>query len=103
MSSARSTRPARRNRHQPSRGHARRRLLGVDHRQPQQPGGVGVSNTLMTDASIYARRNLEHIRQVPEKLTNVTVQPLMFVVLFAYVFGGAIQVGGAGYKEYLIG
>ena len=57
----------------------------------------------MTDASIFARRNLEHIRQVPEKLTNVTIQPLMFVVLFAYVFGGAIQVGGAGYKEYLIG
>ncbi|HEY4608553.1 MAG TPA: ABC transporter permease [Ilumatobacteraceae bacterium] len=62
-----------------------------------------MSNTLMTDASIYARRNLEHIRQVPEKLTNVTIQPLMFVVLFAYVFGGAIKVGGAGYKEYLIG
>jgi len=62
-----------------------------------------MSNTLMTDATIYARRNLEHIRQVPEKLTNVTIQPLMFVVLFAYVFGGAIHVGGAGYKEYLIG
>jgi len=61
-----------------------------------------MSNTLMTDASIFARRNLEHIRQVPEKLTNVTIQPLMFVVLFAYVFGGAIKVGGAGYKEYLI-
>jgi ABC-2 type transport system permease protein len=62
-----------------------------------------MSNTLMTDATIFARRNLEHIRQVPEKLTNVTVQPLMFVLLFAYVFGGAIKVGGAGYKEYLIG
>jgi ABC-2 type transport system permease protein len=62
-----------------------------------------MSNTLMTDATIFARRNLEHIRQVPEKLTNVTVQPLMFVLLFAYVFGGAIKVDGAGYKEYLIG
>ncbi len=62
-----------------------------------------MSNTLMTDATIFARRNLEHIRQVPEKLTNVTIQPLMFVVLFAYVFGGAIKVDGAGYKEYLIG
>ena len=61
------------------------------------------SNTLVTEATIFARRNLEHIRQVPEKLTNVTVQPLMFVLLFAYVFGGAIKVGGAGYKEYLIG
>jgi ABC-2 type transport system permease protein len=62
-----------------------------------------MSNTLITDATIFARRNLEHIRQVPEKLTNVTVQPLMFVLLFAYVFGGAIKVGGAGYKEYLVG
>jgi ABC-2 type transport system permease protein len=62
-----------------------------------------MSNTLLAEATIFARRNLEHIRQVPEKLTNVTVQPLMFVLLFAYVFGGAIKVGGAGYKEYLIG
>jgi ABC transporter DrrB family efflux protein len=61
------------------------------------------THTLLTDSTIFARRNLEHIRQVPEKLTNVTVQPLMFVLLFAYVFGGAIKVGGAGYKEYLIG
>jgi ABC-2 type transport system permease protein len=62
-----------------------------------------MSNTLLTDSTIYTRRNLEHIRQVPEKLTNVTIQPLMFVLLFAYVFGGAINVGGGGYKEYLIG
>jgi ABC-2 type transport system permease protein len=62
-----------------------------------------MSTTLLTDSTIYARRNLEHIRQVPEKLTNVTIQPLMFVLLFAYVFGGAINVGGGGYKEYLIG
>ncbi len=62
-----------------------------------------MSNNLLTDATVLARRNLEHIRQVPEKLTNVTVQPLMFVLLFAYVFGGAIKVEGAGYKEYLMG
>lgn len=62
-----------------------------------------MSKSLLTDATILARRNLEHIRQVPEKLTNVTVQPLMFVLLFAYVFGGAIKVGGGGYKEYLMG
>jgi ABC-2 type transport system permease protein len=61
-----------------------------------------MSNTLLTESSIFARRNLEHIRQVPEKLTNVTIQPLMFVLLFAFVFGGAINVEGAGYKEYLI-
>ncbi len=62
-----------------------------------------MSNSMMTEAAIFTRRNLEHIRQVPEKLTNVTVQPLMFTLLFAFVFGGAIKVEGKGYREYLIG
>ena len=62
-----------------------------------------MSNTMMAEAAIYTRRNLEHIRQVPEKLINVTVQPLMFTLLFAFVFGGAIKVDGRGYREYLIG
>ena len=52
---------------------------------------------------MFARRNIEHIRQIPEKLLDVTVQPLMFVLLFAYVFGGAIAVKGGSYREYLIG
>jgi ABC transporter DrrB family efflux protein len=58
---------------------------------------------LWSDTLVFARRNIEHIRQIPEKLLDVTVQPLMFVMLFAYVFGGAISVGGGGYREYLIG
>ena len=52
---------------------------------------------------MFARRNVEHIRQIPEKLLDVTLQPLMFVLLFAYVFGGAIVVEGGNYREYLIG
>jgi ABC-2 type transport system permease protein len=57
----------------------------------------------MTDTLIFARRNLEHVRQIPEKLIDVTVQPIMFTLLFAYVFGGAIHVDGASYREYLVG
>ena len=45
-----------------------------------------------SDTSVFAGRNIEHIRQIPEKLLDVTLQPLMFVLLFAYVFGGAIAV-----------
>jgi ABC-2 type transport system permease protein len=57
----------------------------------------------VTDTLLFARRNLEHVRQIPEKLIDVTVQPLMFTLLFAYVFGGAIDVPGGDYKEYLVG
>ncbi len=67
----------------------------VDHVPPR--------NSFVRDSLVYARRNLEHIRQIPEKLLDVTIQPLMFVLLFAYVFGGAIEVSGGGYREYLIG
>ena len=52
---------------------------------------------------MFAGRNIEHIRQIPEKLLDVTLQPLMFVLLFAYVFGGAIAVQGGNYREYIIG
>lgn len=56
-----------------------------------------------SDTRVYAARNLRHIREVPEKLLDVTVQPLMFVLLFSYVFGGAIDVQGSNYREYIIG
>lgn len=62
-----------------------------------------MSQHTLSDAAVLARRNLEHIRQVPEKLTNVTIQPLMFVLLFAFVFGGAINVEGGSYQEFLMG
>jgi ABC-2 type transport system permease protein len=58
--------------------------------------------TWWNDTCVFARRNIEHIRQIPEKLLDVTLQPLMFVLLFAYVFGGAIAVQGGNYREYII-
>lgn len=71
---------------------------------PAPPGLTARSGAslLLADSLVFARRNIEHIRQIPEKLLDVTIQPLMFVLLFAYVFGGAIDVGGS-YREYLIG
>ena len=56
----------------------------------------------MADTLTMTRRNLAHVRQIPEKLIDVTIQPVMFVVLFAYVFGGVIAVPGGNYREYLI-
>jgi ABC-2 type transport system permease protein len=55
------------------------------------------------DCLALTKRNLTHVRHVPEKLIDVTLQPLMFVLLFAYVFGGAIQIAGGSYHEYLMG
>jgi ABC-2 type transport system permease protein len=55
-----------------------------------------------SDSMVFAWRNVEHIRQIPEKLLDVTLQPLMFVLLFAYVFGGAIAVRGGSYREYIV-
>jgi ABC transporter DrrB family efflux protein len=49
------------------------------------------------------RRNLIHIKRMPEMLMDVTVQPIMFVALFAYVFGGSINTGTpGGYRAWLL-
>jgi len=58
---------------------------------------------LISDSLVFARRNLEHVRQLPEKLLDVTLQPVMFTLLFAYVFGGVIAIPDGSYREYLIG
>lgn len=55
------------------------------------------------DTWVVAKRGLLHMRRQPEALADVTIQPIMFVLLFAYVFGGAIDVPGGGYEEFLMG
>ncbi len=54
------------------------------------------------DGAIVAKRNLIKIKRVPEVLVFVLISPIMFVLLFAYVFGGAIDIPGASYREFLI-
>ncbi len=77
-------------------------LIQTDRPIEAAPPSNG-ARTLLSDSLVFARRNAEHIRQIPEKLLDVTVQPIMFVLLFAFVFGGAISVDGSNYREYLIG
>ncbi len=57
---------------------------------------------LVTDTLVIAERNLVRLPRKPELLLAFTVQPIMFVLLFRYVFGGAINTGGVPYVEYLI-
>ncbi len=54
------------------------------------------------DALVLARRNLTQIPRIPEELIFSTIQPVIFVLLFRYVFGGAIAVQGTTYVNYLM-
>jgi len=57
-----------------------------------------------TDSLTIAKRNVIKIKRVPDVLIFSTLSPIMFVLLFAYIFGSAIEVPGmsGGYREFLI-
>ena len=54
------------------------------------------------DGGVVAKRNLIKIKRVPELLIWTTMSPIMFVLLFAYVFGSSIDIPGTSYREYLM-
>ena len=66
--------------------------------------GQNVFTQFISDVWVLTKRSIARIRREPETLSEVTIQPVMFVLMFAYVFGGAINIpGGGSYHEYLIG
>jgi ABC transporter DrrB family efflux protein len=56
----------------------------------------------LSDTLVLARRSLVRIPRQPDLLVGFTVQPVMFVLLFVYVFGGAIATPGIDYVDFLI-
>jgi ABC transporter DrrB family efflux protein len=56
----------------------------------------------VNDTLVVARRNLKRIPRQPDLLIAYTIQPIMFVLLFVYVFGGAIQTPGFDYVDFLM-
>ena len=59
---------------------------------------------IVHDVWVIARRGLIHMKRQPEQLSDATIQPIMFVLMFGYVFGGAIAApGGGSYREFLMG
>ncbi|HEU0171744.1 MAG TPA: ABC transporter permease [Acidimicrobiales bacterium] len=56
----------------------------------------------LTDGAVIAKRNLIKIKRVPDILVFTIISPIMFVLLFAYVFGNSIEVPGVNYREFLI-
>lgn len=57
---------------------------------------------VLSDTAVIAKRNVIKIKRVPEVLVFVVMSPIMFVLLFAYVFGNSIDVAGSSYREFLI-
>jgi ABC transporter DrrB family efflux protein len=67
--------------------------------QPVQRSAVAWA---FLDAAVLAKRSIVQTVRVPDLLVFVTIQPIMFVLLFRYVFGGAIQVPGGEYVNFLM-
>ena len=65
------------------------------------PGHVA-ARWVVSDAVVMARRNLLRYVRVPSLVVFSVASPVMFVLLFAYVFGGAIRVPGVRYVDYLM-
>ncbi len=62
---------------------------------------MNLSHTL-ADIAVMTKRNLMRYRRLPQLIVFSSIQPVMFVVLFVYVFGGAIHTPGVSYVDYLI-
>ena len=56
----------------------------------------------LADGAVVARRNLIKVKRLPDVLVWTTISPIMFVLLFSYVFGGSIKIPGTSYREFLI-
>ena len=67
---------------------------------------MSVSPTSLTwavsDALAMTRRNLLRYVRLPNLLVFSTIQPVMFVLLFTYVFGGAVRIPSGSYKDFLL-
>ncbi len=74
-------------------------MTTVYEREQVRPAGPAKT---VVDGLTVAKRNLIKIKRVPDLLVFSTISPIMFILLFAYVFGSAIHVPGVSYREFLI-
>ena len=73
--------------------------------EPRAPVVTGASvRDWLHDTVVMMRRSLVHVRREPSQLSDATVQPVLFTILFVYIFGGAMVIAGGGaYKQFAIG
>jgi ABC-2 type transport system permease protein len=68
-----------------------------------EPGALARLGARLRDVAVMTRRNLVHIAREPMQLSDVTVQPVLFTVLFVYVFGSGMSLpGGASYTDFVM-
>jgi ABC-type multidrug transport system permease subunit len=69
---------------------------------PPLPARPGRSARYLRETGLLIGRSLRTIPRVPERLSDVTIQPVVFTLLFLYVFGSAIHIPGMRYQDYLL-
>jgi ABC-2 type transport system permease protein len=57
---------------------------------------------VLTDTAVLTKRSLRHIVRSPDTIITTAITPIAMLLLFVYVFGGAINVGGGNYVNYLL-
>lgn len=76
--------------------------LGISP-QPTEQAPLARFRWFVKDVEVLTRRSLIHVWRNPAQLADVTIQPIMFVLLFTYIFGSAIRLpGGGNYHAYLV-
>jgi ABC transporter DrrB family efflux protein len=66
------------------------------------PLRIPTPGSAVRDIAVVTRRNLRRIRRTPRLLVASSAQPVIFTLLFRYVFGGSIQIPGVSYADYLL-
>lgn len=61
-----------------------------------------MTSTFLTDTTALTGRSLRHIGRSPDTIITTVLMPIGFMLLFVYVFGGAIQAGDGDYVNYLL-
>ena len=61
-----------------------------------------MSTHFFSDTSVMLGRTMRHITRSPDTIITTTIMPIAFMLLFVYVFGGAIQTGSNNYVNYLL-
>ncbi len=70
---------------------------------PSEPGWISHVVSRLRNVAVMTRRNLVHIAREPMQLSDVTIQPVLFTVLFVYVFGSGMSLpGGGSYTNFVI-